>query len=148
MKDLSYNTVGIVIDLWDSCRSSHPNFDQEFGDLAFDKLFNDIKPNEDPKTVAKFKKQAKHLTGFVDSIIQVLGPDNDFLEMILLQVGARSILGGEDAAYGSSLFTYLGDAMILAMEQSLKRDFSVQEQMAFDEVYYAITEELSSGLLL
>eukprot|EP00522_Entomoneis_paludosa_P016452 CAMPEP_0172447010 /NCGR_PEP_ID=MMETSP1065-20121228/6412_1 /TAXON_ID=265537 /ORGANISM="Amphiprora paludosa, Strain CCMP125" /LENGTH=124 /DNA_ID=CAMNT_0013198203 /DNA_START=47 /DNA_END=421 /DNA_ORIENTATION=- len=101
--------------------------------------------------MAQFQTHAKLFGSFVDSILQTLGPDAELMQGVLRNVGAQcagtdKTGGGLVAADGSSLLTYLGDAMILAMEQCLKRDITLEEQTAFDEVYYVITEEVRQGM--
>eukprot|EP00527_Entomoneis_sp_CCMP2396_P004964 CAMPEP_0198145192 /NCGR_PEP_ID=MMETSP1443-20131203/21774_1 /TAXON_ID=186043 /ORGANISM="Entomoneis sp., Strain CCMP2396" /LENGTH=148 /DNA_ID=CAMNT_0043808759 /DNA_START=26 /DNA_END=472 /DNA_ORIENTATION=- len=145
MKDLSYTSVSVVVDLWEACRNSNSNFDEEFGVVAFQKLF-EIHACENPKTIAKFLKHAKSFVGVVDSIMQMMGPDTDFMQGILHSLGTRCYKLG--AQGDSLLLTYIGDAMMGAMEQTLKRDFSLEEQEAFDEVCYVIVEEIRAGVIL
>mmetsp|Transcript_5296 Transcript_5296/g.11714 ORF Transcript_5296/g.11714 Transcript_5296/m.11714 type:complete len:186 (-) Transcript_5296:197-754(-) len=128
------------------------------------RLFNVIKVRERQSTKDRFLKHASSLGSFVDSLVQLLGPDTFLLQSTLIEIGLQTSLLGppksasehfladDDASSlllmsdGSSIFTYLGDAMILVMEEALDRDFTLQEQTAFDEVYYLVTQEIQSAM--
>mmetsp|Transcript_17221 Transcript_17221/g.47124 ORF Transcript_17221/g.47124 Transcript_17221/m.47124 type:complete len:191 (-) Transcript_17221:86-658(-) len=154
MKDLSYANVSIVIDLWEACRSQSDStrFDEEFGEATFQKLFRNIKTKEDPETVARFQTFAKHFGCFVGTLLSTLGPDTNVLKDVLHNVARQYLDMGITKAGSRSddgtnlLMSYLGDAMIMVIEDQLQRDLTIDEETALDDVYCIVSQEVRRAI--
>ena len=88
----------------------------------------------------------KHTDGIVhllDSILQMLGPDVEFIEEILSQIGARHAKMG----VSPSFFPFLGQAFIWAMVQTLGDEMTPEHQEAWEQVYDAISEQIVKAIL-
>eukprot|EP00977_Amphora_coffeiformis_P003562 scaffold689_cov186-Amphora_coffeaeformis.AAC.12 len=118
MKEVGYETVAKVLETWDSVRRCHKaNFEQDFGKIWVDK-FVELQPRS--KNFYGFKEDAakgelmmaKHAEGIVhlfDSILQMLGPDVEFMEEILGQVGERHVKMGISVSFLRKDGSWRGD---------------------------------------
>lgn len=89
---------------------------------------------------------AKHAEGIVhlfDSILQMLGPDLEFIEEILGQVGSRHVTMGVNP----SLFPFLGNALIWAIQNDIGDDMTDEHIEAWEEVYDAISGDIVKAIL-
>ena len=89
---------------------------------------------------------AKHAEGIVhlfDSILQMLGPDVEFIEEILGQVGGRHAKMGVPM----NLFPFLGTALIWALQNDLPNEMTEEHQDAWEEVYDVISGEIVKAIL-
>lgn len=87
----------------------------------------------------------KHTDGIVhllDSILQMLGPDVEFIEEILGQIGSRHAKMG----VSPSFFPFLGQAFIWAMEKTLG-EMTDEQKESWEEVYDAISEQIVKAIL-
>lgn len=92
------------------------------------------------------KMMAKHAEGIVhlfDSILQMLGPDLEFIEEILGQVGSRHVTLGVNP----SLFPFLGNALIWAIQNDIGDDMTDEHIEAWEEVYDAISGDIVKAIL-
>ena len=88
----------------------------------------------------------KHAEGIVhlfDSILQMLGPDIEFVEDILSQVGGRHAKMGVPVA----LFPFLGNALVWAVEKDIGTEMTDEHVEAWEEVYDAISGEIVKAIL-
>mmetsp|Transcript_15617 Transcript_15617/g.34124 ORF Transcript_15617/g.34124 Transcript_15617/m.34124 type:complete len:121 (-) Transcript_15617:105-467(-) len=98
--------------------------------------------SDNPMTFKLDAKNAKSITELVDSVIQMMGPDIDFVQNILFNLGARFLrIGGE-----AQILPNVGLALCMAMELSLKRDMTAEEKDAFDEIYDCFSSEIAKAL--
>ncbi|KAL7565586.1 hypothetical protein ACA910_014298 [Epithemia clementina (nom. ined.)] len=81
--------------------------------------------------------------GFMDSFIQMLGPDVEFIEDIFEQVGKRH----KDMNVKPSFFAFMGKALILTVEEYLKRPLTTAKQDAWEEVYDEISMVMIKNIL-
>jgi hemoglobin-like flavoprotein len=103
----------------------------------------ELEPNiQNSIKAADIQVYAKGFAEFVDSVIQMLGPDLDFIEAILSNIGTRyRRMGGS-----SSVFPFVGQAIMYSMTKALKRDLTREEQNAFTETYEAVSEEIQKSV--
>jgi hemoglobin-like flavoprotein len=151
MKEFSYTQISIVLDTWDQARFASKDFEKEFGMVALERLF-ELQPRA--KKVFGFDKSEeigkKHaavhagaFAGVFDSVFQMLGPDVEFLEDILKQVGRRHKVMG----VSPSFFPFMGQALIFALEKSLNQKLTDEQRCAWEEVYDSISNEIVKNIL-
>ena len=90
------------------------------------------------------RTSAKSMFDFLDTLIQMLGPDSDFLEEILNQAGTRMKHMGVTAAFfnhGAPL-----EAILYSLEKNMKRELTKEERGALDEVYNALSGVIRASL--
>lgn len=89
----------------------------------------------------------KHTDGIVnlfDSILQMLGPDTEFIQEILGQIGVRHAKMGVPVAF----FPFLGISLVEALETAIGKDeFTEEHKEAWNEVYDAISGEIVKAIL-
>ena len=73
----------------------------------------------------------------------MLGPDMDFVEEILGQVGKRHAKMGVNAAF----FPFLGEGLIWALDQTIGEKMTDDTKEAWNEVYDSISEEIIKAIL-
>jgi hemoglobin-like flavoprotein len=71
------------------------------------------------------------------------GPDVEFIEEILGQVGARHA----KMKLNVSFFPYLGNALLWSLEKSIKEDLTAEHRESWEEVYEAISGEIVKAIL-
>jgi len=89
---------------------------------------------------------AKHAEGIVhlfDSILQMLGPDVEFMEEILSQVGERHVKMGISVSF----FPFLGNALIWAIQKDIGDEMTDEHIEAWEAVYDAISGEIVKAIL-
>ena len=89
------------------------------------------------------EKHAEGIVHLFDSILQMLGPDVEFIEDILSQVGSRHAKMGVNV----SLFPFLGNAWVWAIQQDIGAELSNEHVEAWEEVYDAISGEIVKAIL-
>ncbi len=151
MQQIEYNSIAIVLETWDSARFGCKNFDAEFGMVALQKLF-ELQPRA--KAVFGYNKgkeqgdnsaqvHAKAFAGLFDSVFQMLGPDIEFIQDILQQVGARHKAMG----VSPSFFPFMGQALIHALEQYLGKSLTEEQREAWEQVFESISNEIVKAIL-
>ena len=92
-------------------------------------------------------RTAVHANGIVklfDSVLQMLGPDTEFIEEILAQVGRRHKVMGINPAF----FPYMGQALVAQLETVLGADVLTKEhRQAWEEVFDEISGEIVKAIL-
>ncbi|KAL7574410.1 hypothetical protein ACA910_008505 [Epithemia clementina (nom. ined.)] len=151
MKDIIYDDLDLVLKSWDDARFGKKNFNQDFGMNCLDRMF-EIQPRSkqvfgytESDHVSK-ERAATHGRLFAtvfDSVFQMLGPDTEFIEEVLRQVGRRHRTMG----IHPMLFPYMGKALLYALEQALDRKLTHRETLAWEEIYDAISSELVRHIL-
>ncbi|KAL7562545.1 hypothetical protein ACA910_015429 [Epithemia clementina (nom. ined.)] len=152
MKELGYSTISIVLETWDTAKFSAKNFEEEFGRLAVKRLF-ELQPRA--KQVFGYDKSeeegkahadvhARAFAGVFDSVFQMLGPDQEFIEEMLAQIGKRH----KKMGVNPSFFPYMGQALMYSLEKYLLRKLSDRETEAWEEVFDAISGEIVRQILL
>lgn len=90
------------------------------------------------------KQHADGIVHLLDSILQMLGPDVEFIEEILRQVGVRHAKMGVNVCF----FPFLGDSLVWALEQTLGNEMTDERREAWNLVYDAISEEIIKAILI
>lgn len=143
---IGYDQVSLVLESWDNARrcSKGESFEKEFGKLLIDR-FVELQPR-----AKKFYKDEtmmqKHSDGIVhlfDSILQMLGPDTEFIEEILGQIGGRHAKMGVSAAF----FPFLGQSLVWALGETIGEGMTEDHKEAWNEVYDAISEQIVKSIL-
>ncbi|KAL7558463.1 hypothetical protein ACA910_015365 [Epithemia clementina (nom. ined.)] len=152
MREIGYSSIAIVLETWDAARFHHgKDFDSEFGHKAVQRMFT-VEPRT--KSVFGFNKSesigqshvdvhAKAFPGLMDSVIQMLGPDVEFIEEILVQVGQRH----KAMNVKPSFFPFMGKALILTVEEYLNRPLTNLKRNAWEEVYDEISQVIIKTIL-
>jgi len=151
MKEVGYTSIALVLETWDIARFMDKQFETEFGLKAVQKMFE-----MEPRTKAVFgydkseeegrahmEIHARAFPGLLDSVIQMLGPDVEFIEEILSQVGERHRAMKVNPSY----FPFLGKALLETLEESMQRKLSENERMAWEEVYDEISNVIIRTIL-
>lgn len=86
---------------------------------------------------------ANAFAGLFDSIFQMLGPDIEFIEEILLQVGKKH----KTLGVAPSLFPFMGQALIYSLEKFLRKPLTNSQRAAWEEVYEVISNEIVKSIL-
>ena len=71
------------------------------------------------------------------------GPDVEFIEDILSQVGSRHAKMGVNVA----LFPFLGSALIWAIKQDIGKELTDDHVEAWEDVYDAVSGEIVKAIL-
>ena len=80
----------------------------------------------------------------VDSLIQTLGPDPEFMQDIWAKVGTRLHQMGVKASFFHEKAPL--HAMVYALQQSLKRQLTIHERNSLEEVYGAMASVMRKKL--
>ncbi|KAL7557049.1 hypothetical protein ACA910_003949 [Epithemia clementina (nom. ined.)] len=151
MKDIRFSDLDLVLKSWDEARFGNKNFDHEFAMNCVGRMF-EIQPSA--KEVFGYKENdqvsreragmhGKLFASVFDSIFQMLGPDTEFMEEILYQVGTRHKVMGIRPEF----FPFMGEALLYAIEMALERRLTRMEVNAWKEVYGAISSEIIKHIL-
>mmetsp|Transcript_15709 Transcript_15709/g.29970 ORF Transcript_15709/g.29970 Transcript_15709/m.29970 type:complete len:147 (-) Transcript_15709:51-491(-) len=139
MQVIGYSTVASVLEAWDAARRTSKDFESEFGELLINR-FIEIQPRAKKfyQTDAMMKTHADGIVALLDSILQMLGPDIEFIQEVLGQVGQRHA----KMQVSPSFFPFLGQSLIWALEQKLGEQFTAEHRRAWEETYEAISNEI------
>mmetsp|Transcript_13558 Transcript_13558/g.25878 ORF Transcript_13558/g.25878 Transcript_13558/m.25878 type:complete len:156 (-) Transcript_13558:105-572(-) len=152
MMELHFETIARVLESWDAARRNCKNFESNFGHLFINR-FVELQPRvkkhygfqkDTSLGEMMMNKHAEGIVGFFDSVLQLLGPDVEFIEEILYSVGKRHSKMGVCPGY----FPYLGTALFYALEETLgPSNWSPEDQTAWEEVYEMISNEMVKAIL-
>jgi hemoglobin-like flavoprotein len=151
MMQVGYEQIAIVLESWDQARYGCKDFDKEFGMVALEKLF-ELQPRAkkvfrydqgDDVGKAHASVHAGAFAGLFDTVFQMLGPDVEFLEEILAQVGRRH----KSMGVSPSFFPYMGQALIFAVEKYLGKKLTEEQRACWEEVYDSISNEIVKHIL-
>eukprot|EP00523_Entomoneis_sp_CCMP467_P017105 CAMPEP_0168786768 /NCGR_PEP_ID=MMETSP0725-20121227/11448_1 /TAXON_ID=265536 /ORGANISM="Amphiprora sp., Strain CCMP467" /LENGTH=154 /DNA_ID=CAMNT_0008836939 /DNA_START=18 /DNA_END=482 /DNA_ORIENTATION=+ len=151
MKEITFTNIALVVETWDAARFTDKEFEEKFGYKAVKQMF-EMEPRT--KSVFGYDKgedngnahmeiHAKAFPRLIDSIIQMLGPDVEFVEEILGQVGDRH----RAMNVNPSFFPFMGKALLVALEDSLRRKLTDEEREAWEEVYDEIANVIVKKIL-
>lgn len=145
MQSIGYETVSSVLESWDNARrSSKDNFEADFGKLLIDKFVELQQRSKNFYAGEEAMKQhADGIVKLLDSILQMLGPDAEFIEEILTQVGIRHAKMGVNVAF----FPFLGQALLWSLEKTIGNEMTHEHKEAWDEVYDAISSIIVKAIL-
>ena len=93
---------------------------------------------EASKVITDTKKHGDTIVKNFDSILQLLGPDIEFLADICQQVGRRHYKLGVKPSY----FLYMGQSLLFALQQALGEKLLPEDREAWREVYAVISDEI------
>ena len=146
MNNIGYQTIANVLESWDAARRTYKEhcFEKEFGKLIIDK-FVELQPRSKNfyKGDGMMQKHADGIVHLLDTIFQMLGPDAEFIEEILSQVGARHAKMGVPVAF----FPYLGQSLTWALKESIGDKMTDEFQESWEEVYDAISGQIVKAIL-
>ena len=86
---------------------------------------------------------AKAFAGVFDSVFQMLGPDQEFIEEMLKQIGKRHKAMGVNASF----FPFMVHALTDSMEEFMARKLTDQERDAWEHVFDVISGEIIKVIL-
>lgn len=152
MIEIGYTNISLVLESWDMARFGSKDFEEEFGMTVLHKMF-ELQPRAKKvfgydKSEEQGQKHAEiHGKAFgklLDSIFQMLGPDTEFIEEILTQVGKRHKVMGVNPSF----FPFLGQALIFALETKyLEKPLTDDQREAWEEVFEAISNDITKAIL-
>ncbi|KAL7578892.1 hypothetical protein ACA910_006878 [Epithemia clementina (nom. ined.)] len=151
MKEVGYEQIATVLETWDAARFGSKDFDNEFGMVALERLF-ELQPRakkvfgyDQGEEVGKSHAtvHATAFAGLFDSVFQMLGPDLEFIEDILRQVGRRH----KSMGVSPSFFPYMGQALVHAVEKHLGKSLTAEQRIAWEDVYDSISNEIVKNIL-
>ena len=87
---------------------------------------------------------AKQLIAMFDTVIPLLGPDEEILTEILSQLGRRHKNYGVKAEY----FEIMGHAIQSALKETLKEEWTAQVDDAWTEIYNELSSEIVRSILV
>ena len=93
---------------------------------------------------ARKKKHAEAFVSLFDSVLQMMGPDEEFIAEILAQVGTRHKKMGVKAGF----FPYMGDSLIDSLASTLGDSFTETHREAWNDLYDNISGEIVKAILL
>lgn len=145
-REMEYGTVSRVLETWDAARRAYKNndFEKEFGKIIIDK-FVELQPRAQKfyESDDMMMRHAESIIHLLDSILQMLGPDMDFLEEILDQVGVRHAKMGVSVSF----FPYLGQALQWGLEEAIGDEMTEDHKEAWHEVYDLISNDIAKAIL-
>ena len=146
MENIGYQTIALVLESWDGVRRAYKgkHYEKEFGKVLIDK-FVELQPRSKAfyKGEDMMNKHADGVVHLLDSILQMLGPDVEFIQEILSQVGTRHAKMGVNVTF----FPFLGQSLLWALEQAIGDNMTSEHKEAWDEVYDAISSEIVKAIL-
>ena len=86
---------------------------------------------------------AKAFAGVFDSVFQMLGPDQEFIEEMLKQIGKRHKAMGVNVSF----FPFMVHALTDSMEEFMARKLTDQEREAWEHVFDVISGEIIKVIL-
>eukprot|EP00980_Cylindrotheca_fusiformis_P003632 scaffold814_cov100-Cylindrotheca_fusiformis.AAC.14 len=152
---MSYATVSNVIETWELIRRI-PNYEEIVGTRLFQRFFNlepgakiifgfpeDMDPNSsEVMKSTRFVKHAKYFIQMIDKALNMLGPEEDMLTEILMELGQKHVRYGVRAEY----FPAMGRALIDAVASNLDEDkFDQGVKSDWVEVYGALSYDMIRG---
>lgn len=153
MDQIEYAQLSLVLETWDIARfrSNNNNFEQAFGMVVLNKLF-ELKPRaKKPFGYDEGEEKGKKGTqihavafaGLLNTVFQMLGPDLDFINDILEQLGRRHKAMGVSPSY----FPYMGIALIHALEEFLERSLTKEERDSWTIVFEIISSKIIKAMV-
>lgn len=158
--ELSYSTVSSILDSWEKLRQV-PGYEETVGIQLFQNFLT-LQPNAKlalglPKDLditsratmeenRRFAKKASYFLKFfllmIGKVVDMLGPDMDTVEGILLDLGQRHVRYGVQPEF----YVSLGQALMTTLEANLKpADFDQTTKAAWVEVYAAMSHSMILG---
>ena len=92
---------------------------------------------------ARADVHARAFAGVFDSVFQMLGPDQEFIEEMLKQIGKRHKAMGVNASF----FPFMGHALIDSIEEFIARKLTGHEREAWEHVFDVISAEIVKVIL-
>ena len=86
---------------------------------------------------------AAYLVEMLDTALNMLGPDLELLSEIMLDLGAKHVRFG----VRPEMFPQMGDALLLALEATLKDEFTPPIKEAWIETYGALSGDMVRGMV-
>mmetsp|Transcript_6120 Transcript_6120/g.12269 ORF Transcript_6120/g.12269 Transcript_6120/m.12269 type:complete len:153 (-) Transcript_6120:259-717(-) len=146
MKYIEYDIVSRVLETWTLVRRAckdNDHFERMFGRQIMYQ-FAQLAPSVQDfyETDEKMGKHAMGIVQLFDSVFQMLGPDLEFIEEILHQVGVRHANMGVDVA----LFPALGQSLIWAIDQNIGDQMDDEDREAWQLVYDVISADIIKAM--
>eukprot|EP00523_Entomoneis_sp_CCMP467_P006946 CAMPEP_0168732538 /NCGR_PEP_ID=MMETSP0724-20121128/7822_1 /TAXON_ID=265536 /ORGANISM="Amphiprora sp., Strain CCMP467" /LENGTH=159 /DNA_ID=CAMNT_0008779559 /DNA_START=52 /DNA_END=531 /DNA_ORIENTATION=- len=155
VKELNYHSISHVIETWEQVRRIK-NFEQVVGTVLFQQLFKkspqtkvlfgfpiDIDTDsQELLTSKRFLMHAAYLVEMLDTALNMLGPDIELLTEIMLELGAKHIRYGVKP----DMFPQMGEALMIALESALGKDFTPTVREAWQETYSELSGDMVRGM--
>ena len=147
MKYIEYATVSRVLETWSLVRRAckdDDNFEKVFGRQIMYQ-FTQLAPSVQA-FYGSDDAMGQHATSIVhlfDSVFQLLGPDVEFIEEILHQIGVRHASMGVDVAF----FPVLGQSLIWAIDQNIGDEMNDEDREAWQEVYDVLSADIIKAMI-
>jgi len=152
---MSYSTISFVLDSWEQVRHTK-DFEKVVGTILFQHLFKKSPPakalfgfpididtdSQELLTSKRFLMHACYLVQMVDTALSMLGPDDSLLTEIMLDLGSKH------KRYGvkPEMFAIMGEAIISALQNTLKDDFTDLVEQAWLEVFKELSGDMIQGM--
>mmetsp|Transcript_5730 Transcript_5730/g.11149 ORF Transcript_5730/g.11149 Transcript_5730/m.11149 type:complete len:158 (+) Transcript_5730:56-529(+) len=153
MREISYNTLALVLDSWEQIRRMK-NFEEEAGVILYQRLFNlhpevralfglsSLEINSDNlKTSKRFRTQAKYMIQMLDTSLNMLGPDIELLTEINHDLGKRHVRYGVKP----EMYEFMGEALVYTLEKLLGDDFKPEVREAWNQIYIELSDDIKSA---
>ncbi|CAJ1964588.1 unnamed protein product [Cylindrotheca closterium] len=152
---MSFKTINNVIETWETIRGT-PEWEKEIGVGLFAKFFKmepEAKPifgfHEDLDVTdykvlisPRFVAHAMQFVTMIDKALNMLGPTDEMLSEILMDIGAKHARYGVKPEY----FPTMGKALVSVVGSNLGEDvFTTEVQESWIEVYNAMSHDMIKG---
>ena len=104
----------------------------------------DFNPTADELKDAGHLHIAVNILQRFDASLNLMGPDHDILEDILMELGKRHVGYRVKAHY----FPFMGKAIVFALKETLGDKFTSEDEAAWNEVYQEISGTIMKSILI
>ncbi|CAJ1964584.1 unnamed protein product [Cylindrotheca closterium] len=151
---MSFSTINNVIETWETIRRM-PEWEKEVGVGLFAKFF---KMEPEAKTIFGFREDldvtdykvlisprfvahAMQFVTMIDRALNMLGPSDEMLSEVLIDIGAKHARYGVKPEY----FPTMGKALVSVLSSNLGDVFTMEVQESWIEVYNALSHDMIKG---
>uniref|UniRef100_A0A7S3L9Y1 Globin domain-containing protein n=1 Tax=Amphora coffeiformis TaxID=265554 RepID=A0A7S3L9Y1_9STRA len=146
LHNIEYYQVARVLETWDAAHRAlkGKSFEEEFGRHLIGKLVV-LQPRIKAfyKDEEVMQKHADNVVHLLDSILQMLGEDDEFIEEILTQVGHRHTKMGVNPGF----FPYMGQSLIWTLTRTIPDEMTDESREAWEEVFGAMSQVIVRAAL-
>lgn len=151
VQDLHYSDISLVIDNWEELRRIK-NYEEVAGSLLFQHLFEKCPQckvlfgfplDADPKSPEllsskRFIMHASYLIQMLDTALNMLGPDEELLTEIMLELGLKHVRYGVKP----EMFSIMGQCLLQTLEETLKDHMTDTHKKAWQLTYSALSGDM------
>lgn len=146
---ISYDTISAVLESWESLKRGKDDFYLVFGTKLFQRLFEISPPvkkifgypididvtSAELIQSKRFENHVRTVLDKLDVALNMLGPDIELLMDIMKDLGSKHINYGVKP----EMYPILAEAILYALEDSLKEKFTPDVRQAWVETYTFLT---------